>query len=203
MEKETISVSLFLSFLLDGCWNLFFRQLLGVENDEVNVDDPCSDELYNYFRSTAKKNATIYEEVFNTIPTNTIRKFVDVEAYVDRPKLKETDPLAVWTHRHLSLSLFLFGDNPFLSRLTRNVKKFEVSSSSFPWNSLLTMFWCPNGTHQKVCSLTNHEDSPPFFFQGWLRFFSGHNRSTMDKHFFSLALIRDKFLSFVFLELED
>ena len=69
---------------------------MGVKNgDEFNVDDPCSDELYNYFRRTAKTNAEIYEEVFNTIPTNHIRMFTEVEAYVERPKLKITDPLAV------------------------------------------------------------------------------------------------------------
>lgn len=64
-------------------------------DDEMNVDDPCSDEFYNYFRQTAKKNGQIYEEVFNTLPTNQIRTFVAVEAYVQRPKLKQTDPLTV------------------------------------------------------------------------------------------------------------
>jgi len=69
-----------------------FRQILGIKNDEVNVDDPCSDEFYEYFRSTARKNALIYEEVFNTLPTNMVRKFVDVEDYTERPKLQRTDP---------------------------------------------------------------------------------------------------------------
>ncbi|CAF4201090.1 unnamed protein product, partial [Adineta steineri] len=72
-----------------------FRQLLGVKNEEdMNVDDPCSDEFYNYFRDTAKNNAQIYEEVFNTLPSNRVREFAQVESYVDRPKLKQTDPLA-------------------------------------------------------------------------------------------------------------
>jgi hypothetical protein len=69
---------------------------LGVTNDDkINVDDPCSDEFYEYFRQTAKNNAQIYEEVFNTLPTNHIRRFIDVDIYARRPKLKETDPLAV------------------------------------------------------------------------------------------------------------
>lgn len=72
-----------------------FRQILGIKNDEINVDDPCSDEFYEYFRSTARKNALIYEEVFNTLPTSTVRKFVDVEDYTDRPKLQRTDPFRV------------------------------------------------------------------------------------------------------------
>jgi hypothetical protein len=33
--------------------------------------------------------------VFNTLPTNRIRTFSEVQTYVQRPKLKETDPLAV------------------------------------------------------------------------------------------------------------
>ncbi|CAF1532412.1 unnamed protein product, partial [Adineta ricciae] len=51
-----------------------FRQILGITNEnDLNVDDPCSDEFYNYFRETARNNAQIYEEVFNTLPTNHIR----------------------------------------------------------------------------------------------------------------------------------
>lgn len=65
-----------------------FRQILGIENDEINVDDPCSDEFYQYFRRLASENNSIYEQVFNTIPTNRIRKFTDVE----RPKLVLTNP---------------------------------------------------------------------------------------------------------------
>ncbi len=33
--------------------------------------------------------------MFNTLPTNRIRTFSEVQTYVQRPKLKETDPLAV------------------------------------------------------------------------------------------------------------
>ncbi|UJR34309.1 hypothetical protein I4U23_021712 [Adineta vaga] len=72
-----------------------FRQILGIQNEnDMNVDDPCSDEFYQYFRETAKKNAIIYEEVFNTLPTNNIRLFTEVEGYTQKPKFKETDPLA-------------------------------------------------------------------------------------------------------------
>ncbi|CAF1160764.1 unnamed protein product [Rotaria sp. Silwood1] len=70
-----------------------FRLLLGIKNEEeINVDDPCSDEFYQYFRRIAQQNTKIYEEVFNSLPTNQIRKFTDVEAYEKRSKLKETDP---------------------------------------------------------------------------------------------------------------
>jgi len=70
--------------------------MLGIKNDEeMSVDDPCSDEFYQYFRQTAKKNAQIYEDVFNTLPTNRIRNFTEAKKYIQQPKLKETDPLAV------------------------------------------------------------------------------------------------------------
>ncbi|CAF0767503.1 unnamed protein product [Adineta ricciae] len=70
-----------------------FRQVLGIKDDDkIDVDDPCSDELYNYFCQIAKKNTEIYEEVFNTVPTNKIRRFADIEEYNKQSKLKETDP---------------------------------------------------------------------------------------------------------------
>jgi hypothetical protein len=110
---------------------------LGIKNqEELNVDDPCSDELYNYFRGTAKTNALIYEEVFNTIPTNHIRVFSSVSDYVERPKLKLTDPLAV------SFISFLLKQILYLSkkRLMKNVNKSKVLLLNFPWNLQLMMF---------------------------------------------------------------
>ncbi|CAF2047324.1 unnamed protein product, partial [Rotaria magnacalcarata] len=69
-----------------NCWEFKNEQ-------EINVDDPCSDEFYEYFRQTAKRNSQIYEEVFSTLPSNQVKTFVGVEKYAQRPKLKETDPL--------------------------------------------------------------------------------------------------------------
>jgi hypothetical protein len=84
---------------------IFFRQILGIKSEEErNIDDPCSDEFYEYFRLTAKNNAQIYEEVFNTLPTDRIRSFSEVQTYVQRPKLKETDPLAVRFSEHFLLN---------------------------------------------------------------------------------------------------
>ncbi|CAF3216807.1 unnamed protein product [Rotaria sp. Silwood2] len=60
--------------------------------DESNLDDPCSDEFYQYFRRIAQQNTEIYEEVFNSLLTNQVRRFIDVEANKKRSKLKETDP---------------------------------------------------------------------------------------------------------------
>ncbi|CAM4837439.1 unnamed protein product [Rotaria magnacalcarata] len=74
------------SYFKDNCWEFKNEQ-------EINVDDPCSDEFYEYFRQTAKRNSQIYEEVFSTLPSNQVKTFVGVEKYAQRPKLKETDPL--------------------------------------------------------------------------------------------------------------
>ncbi len=69
---------------------------MGIKNEEeINVDDPCTDEFYEYFRRIAKNNTEIYEEVFNTVPTNQIRQFDDIKPYVQRSKLKNTDPQTV------------------------------------------------------------------------------------------------------------
>ena len=140
MEKKIISVRLSFFFqifnndFLGFFFLIYFRQILGVtDENEVNVDDPCSDEFYNYFRQTARNNAQIYEDVFNTLPTNRIRLFTDVEDYTQRPKLVKTDPLAVnidliLLNRHLRL-LFVS------KRLMKNVNKFEVLLWNFHWNS--------------------------------------------------------------------
>lgn len=97
MEKEIISVRFFFNEFSSTIIFALFRQLLGIKNEnDFSVDDPCSDEFYEHFRRVARNNALIYEEVFNTLPTDQIRLFSEVENYARRPKLKETDPLAVW-----------------------------------------------------------------------------------------------------------
>ena len=81
---------------------------MGIKNEnDFNVDDPCSDEFYEHFRRIARNNALIYEEVFNTLPTNRIRLFTDVEDYTKRPKLKENDPLAVCFIRYSHMNFIL------------------------------------------------------------------------------------------------
>ncbi|CAF0855862.1 unnamed protein product [Rotaria sordida] len=70
------------------------KQMLGIQNkQDMSVEDPCSDEFYEYFRRIAKSNAQIYEEVFNTLPNNRVRTWADVNTYTQRSKLRDTDPL--------------------------------------------------------------------------------------------------------------
>ncbi len=76
----------------------FSRMMLGIQHENphnIDITDPTSDQFYNYFRETAKKNTHIYEEVFATIPTDRVRKFDQVGQYTEVPKLKDTDPLQV------------------------------------------------------------------------------------------------------------
>ena len=72
--------------------------MLGIPNDNpnrINIDDPVSDEFYNYFRETANKNTLIFEEVFSTLPSDRVRRFDQVSQYTEGPKLKDTDPYEV------------------------------------------------------------------------------------------------------------
>lgn len=81
--------------------------MLGIHLDnpkKIDVSDPTSDDFYNYFRQTAKKNALIYEEVFATLPSDHVRKFEQLNGYSDAPKLKETDPILVRRRRRRNCS---------------------------------------------------------------------------------------------------
>ena len=72
--------------------------LLGIhlENPkQIDVSDPVSDDFYNFFRAVAKKNTTIYEEVFGTVPTDRARNANQLNAYRMMPILKNIDPIQV------------------------------------------------------------------------------------------------------------
>ena len=73
--------------------------LLGIQFENpsnIDITDPVSDEFYSYFRDVARKNALIYEEVFATLPSDHVKRFDQVSAYTDAPKMKDTDPLQVF-----------------------------------------------------------------------------------------------------------
>ncbi|CAF3414576.1 unnamed protein product [Rotaria sp. Silwood1] len=73
-----------------------FAMMLGIltENPKnIDISDPVSDEFYNYFRDTARKNTLIYEEVFATLPSDRVRRFDQVGQYTEVPKLKDIDPI--------------------------------------------------------------------------------------------------------------
>ncbi len=72
--------------------------MLGIQFENpknIDISDPVSDEFYIYFKSVAKKNTLIYEEIFATLPSDRVRKFDQVGQYTEVPKLKDTDPLQV------------------------------------------------------------------------------------------------------------
>lgn len=53
-------------------------------NTEENslVEDPLSDNLWNYLRSTAKNNEEIFEEIFNCYPSNQVRNWNQYKSYI-------------------------------------------------------------------------------------------------------------------------
>ena len=80
--------------------------LLGIELDNpnnININDPVSDEFYDKFREVAKKNTLVYEEVFAILPSDRVRKFEQVTTYTEGPKLKETDPLLVYIYLRITI----------------------------------------------------------------------------------------------------
>lgn len=59
----------------------------GSEEDNL-VEDPISDSLWNYVRSTAKSNEAIFEDLFHCYPTNQVKNWKDYVEYnssVSRP----------------------------------------------------------------------------------------------------------------------
>jgi len=76
----------------------------------------------NIFVEQQKNNAQIYEDVFNTLPTNHFKMFVDVEKYSQHPKLKETDLLAL----HFIFSIY------FLIKAHEKCKEIQSFIVEFP-----------------------------------------------------------------------
>ncbi|VDK78403.1 unnamed protein product [Litomosoides sigmodontis] len=60
---------------------------------EIDVDDPVADSFFvDTWGAIAKKNTEIFEKVFNVIPTDKLRDFVDVQVHLARIPLSETVP---------------------------------------------------------------------------------------------------------------
>lgn len=71
------------------------------EEDSL-VEDPVSENLWNYLRSTAKNNEAIFEDVFHCYPTNQVRNWKQYNQYISewtRPchvvKKYANDPVTV------------------------------------------------------------------------------------------------------------
>nr|XP_013190121.1 unnamed protein product [Amyelois transitella] len=63
-----------------------FREHLGLmevdlQQAGINIDDPCCDQFYNMWRNTSTQNTAIYEEVFHTIPTNSVHTFAELKKF--------------------------------------------------------------------------------------------------------------------------
>ncbi|XP_053600044.1 phospholipase D2 isoform X2 [Plodia interpunctella] len=79
-----------------------FREHLGLTEVELgragfSVDDPCCDHFYNMWKNTSTQNTAVYEEVFHTIPTNSVHTFAELKKY------NENNPENLW-HKDRSLA---------------------------------------------------------------------------------------------------
>ncbi|KAM3718441.1 Phospholipase [Dirofilaria immitis] len=60
---------------------------------EIDVDDPVADSFFfGTWGAIAKKNTEIFEKVFNVIPTDKVKDFIEVQTYVAKIPLSETVP---------------------------------------------------------------------------------------------------------------
>lgn len=59
-----------------------FEYDFGSEADML-VQDPISDELWNYLRSTSKQNEAIFEDVFHCYPTNQVKNWKQYTEYTE------------------------------------------------------------------------------------------------------------------------
>ncbi|XP_052738027.1 phospholipase D2 isoform X2 [Bicyclus anynana] len=83
-----------------GLRKRLFREHLGLMDDDVSrlgvgLDDPCCDSFYrNVWKATSTRNTEIYEEVFNTIPTDAVHTFAELKKYQEEHShtLWHTDP---------------------------------------------------------------------------------------------------------------
>ncbi|KAL3995479.1 Phospholipase D Active site motif family protein [Acanthocheilonema viteae] len=60
---------------------------------EIDVDDPVADSFFiGIWGAIAKKNTEIFEKVFNVIPTDKLKDFIEVQMHVSKIPLSETVP---------------------------------------------------------------------------------------------------------------
>lgn len=93
MNGEAFPAGLFASKLR----KFLFKEHLGLlephpERVPVDVTDPIIDAFFNgIWRRTSYRNTKIYDEVFKCIPTNNVKTFVELKAYVESDKMCKTD----------------------------------------------------------------------------------------------------------------
>ncbi|XP_045492782.1 phospholipase D2 isoform X2 [Colias croceus] len=70
-----------------GLRKRLFREHLGLMDEDpnrvgVNLDDPCAEQFYiDVWKGTSKRNTDVYEEVFHTIPTDSVHTFAELKKY--------------------------------------------------------------------------------------------------------------------------
>ncbi|XP_037525150.1 phospholipase D1 [Rhipicephalus sanguineus] len=75
-----------------------FREHLGLlegdgSSNGIDIRDPVASSFYDgVWRTTARRNAQIFEKVFRCIPSDSVRTFVGLREFTAIPGLAETDP---------------------------------------------------------------------------------------------------------------
>ena len=60
----------------------------------INLDNPCSESFWlGTWNETARKNSEIFEEVFNCLPCNKVKKFEQLWIWEKRDSLAVKEPL--------------------------------------------------------------------------------------------------------------
>ena len=68
---------------------------LGIKNNNIDVNDCCSNEFYKLFRQISHENTLIYDEVFKCLPSDNILNFTDLRNYPNNPSLNKSNPYEV------------------------------------------------------------------------------------------------------------
>nr|WCA46692.1 phospholipase D2 ScoTox-alphaI [Hemiscorpius lepturus] len=59
----------------------------------MDIRDPISDKFFTeVWMKTAKENTSIYEKVFNCIPTDSVPTFAKLRQYLSQPILAKAEP---------------------------------------------------------------------------------------------------------------
>ncbi|XP_045763314.1 phospholipase D2 isoform X1 [Maniola jurtina] len=98
-----------------GLRRRLFREHLGLMGDDVTkgLHDPCAENFYRHvWKATSTRNTEIYEEVFNTIPTDAVHTFAELKKYQEEhnQSLWHKDPALA--HRKIDLIQGFLVDMP-------------------------------------------------------------------------------------------
>ncbi|XP_069562982.1 phospholipase D1 isoform X2 [Brachyistius frenatus] len=71
-----------------------FKMILGANTDpSIDVSDPISDQFYKeVWMATCARNATVYQNVFRSLPSSDVRSILELDGFLAKPGLDKEDP---------------------------------------------------------------------------------------------------------------